>query len=104
MASPALGFEGSIKLAVLVNFVLAAASIALLGTARSRYAVAAFVPFVLVAFVYSPERPQAVIQSSGFNVDSATDVRELFFSVGRSSTVLLNESDGIFELRTNGLP
>jgi len=101
---PALGFEGSIRLAVLVNFALAVASVALISTARLGLSTAAVAPLLLAAILYHPTRPVAVINSSGFEIDAASSTRELYFGVGRSSTVLLTESAGMFELRTNGLP
>ena len=101
---PSLGFEGSIKLAVATNLVLAAATLALV--ARAGLAPAAVVTLGLLALLafYAPARPQALIASSGFASDRLTEPTELFYAVGRSSTVLLLEDGGSFHLRTNGLP
>ena len=73
---------------------------------RPRYAYtgAAAAALLLVLAVYQPSRPQAVINSSGFVGLSDDGREELFFAVGRSSTVYLAETGGTFELRTNGLP
>ncbi len=101
---PALGFEGSIKLAVLVNLALALWTIAFVSKPRHAYAGALAAMLLLLIVIYRPSRPQAVIDSTAFSMSSEFDVEELYFSVGRSSTVYLAESGGTFELRTNGLP
>ena len=101
---PALGFEGSIKLAVSVNLGLALWAAAFVSRPRYAYTGAAAAALLLVLAVYQPSRPQAVINSSGFVGLSDDGREELFFAVGRSSTVYLAETGGTFELRTNGLP
>ena len=57
-----------------------------------------------VLAIYSPARPQAVVSSSGFAVSYPAPPRELYYSVGRSSTVMLLASGTYYYLRTNGLP
>ena len=101
---PALGFEGSIKLAVSVNFGLALWSVAFVSRPNYAYTGAAAAVLVLVVAAFQPGRPQAVIDSSGFADNTADFLDELFFAVGRSSTVYLTETEGAFQLRTNGLP
>lgn len=101
---PALGFEGSIKIAVTVNLALALWTTAF-AIRRSVPAIAACAGLLgAVWLLYNPARPQAVISSTGFPVEFPVDPRELFYSVGRSSTVLLLEEDGQYFVRTNGLP
>lgn len=102
---PALHFEGVTKLAVLTNLSLALVVAIVIGR-PSRFGTV--LPLVLVAslmatfFLYKPKRSAGVLEVSV--VDDTTGGTELFYSVGRSATVLLKERDGAFQLRTNGLP
>ncbi len=101
---PALGFEGSIKLAVCVNLGLALWAAAFVGRPGPAWSGAAAAALLLVITVWNPARPQAVIGSGGFEGMTSGSQQELFFAVGRSSTVYMAETRGTFELRTNGLP
>jgi spermidine synthase len=101
---PALGFEGAIKLAVAVNLALALWSIAFVARPNFRYASVCAAALLLCLGLYHPSRPQAVISSTGFALQYPVAPRELFYRVGRSSTVMLLEEDGHYFLRTNGLP
>jgi len=101
---PALGFEGSIKLATSINLLLALLAFALLTTKPRRAAAGTAVAIVVLLLVYHPQRPVAVINASGFAMPSYDHTSEVYFSVGRSSTVLLVDRGGYFDLRTNGLP
>lgn len=101
---PALGFEGSIKLAVLMNLVLAFWTLVFVSERKPAVAGAVAASLLLVVFVYQPNRPLAVIDASGFFGIADMESEELYFAVGRSSTVYLTETSGAFELRTNGLP
>ena len=101
---PALGFEGSIKLAVCVNFGLALWAAAFVSRPRYAWSGAAAAALLLVIAAWQPNRPQAVIGSGGFEGMAADVQDELYFAVGRSSTVFMAETLGMFELRTNGLP
>lgn len=101
---PALGFEGSIKLAVCVNFGLALWAAAFVSRPVYAWSGAAAAALLLVIAVWQPNRPQAVIGSGGFEGMAADVQDELYFAVGRSSTVFMAETLGTFELRTNGLP
>ena len=101
---PGLGFEGAIRVAVGVNFILAlwaAACVARPGPIPVGVACAGIV--AVLAF-YSPERPRAVVLTSGFEVGYPEPPRELYYAVGRSSTVVLLASGTYYFLRTNGLP
>ncbi len=101
---PSLGFEGTIRLAVAVNFALALWA-ALCVAKRRAVAVGLTAASLLVTLlVYSPARPEAVISSTGFPLAYNTEPEEVFYAVGRSATVLLLEEDGIYFLRGNGLP
>lgn len=101
---PALGFEGSIKLAVCVNLGLALWAAAFVSRPNYAWSGAAAAALLLVVAVWQPNRPQAVIGSGGFEGMVAEFLDELYFAVGRSSTVHLAETQGTFEFRTNGLP
>lgn len=101
---PGLGFEGTIKLAVTVNLGLALWAAAFVSRPNHAYTGAVAAALILAIAAYHPGRPQAVIGSSGFAGTSIDTSDELFFAVGRSSTVYLAETAGSFELRTNGLP
>ena len=101
---PALGFEGSIKLAVCVNLGLALWAAAFVSRPNYAWSGTAAAALLLVIAVWQPNRPQAVIGSGGFEGMVAEFLDELYFAVGRSSTVYLAETRGTFELRTNGLP
>ncbi len=101
---PTLGFEGSIKLAVMINLIMALWTIAFVIPPKLIYAGAAASILLLVGLIYQPGRPQAVISNTAFGVALGTNIEEIYFAVGKSSTVLLNESAGSFDLRTNGLP
>ncbi|HSG64635.1 MAG TPA: fused MFS/spermidine synthase [Gammaproteobacteria bacterium] len=101
---PALGFEGTIKLAAATNAALALWAAAFVARRR-------LVPIALAAgglavtiLAYSPARPGAVISSTGFPLDYSGNANEVFYAVGRSATVLLLEEDGVYYLRSNGLP
>lgn len=101
---PALGFEGSIKLAVCVNLGLALWAAVFVSRPNYAWSAATAAALLLVIAVWQPNRPQAVIGSGGFEGMAAEFLDELYFAVGRSSTVYLAETRGTFELRTNGLP
>jgi spermidine synthase len=101
---PGLGFEGSIRLGVCINLGLALATLAFVAPPRPAFAAGVAVALAAVALLYRPARPDAVIAASGFSVDRLEAPEELFYAVGRSSTVLLLADDGAYHLRTNGLP
>ena len=101
---PGLGFEGSIRFAVSVNFLLALWAAACVATPRPIPVGMACVGLVAVLAIYHPARPQAVVASSGFNLTYASPPRELYYSVGRSSTVMLLAEGTNYYVRTNGLP
>ncbi|MGE4657374.1 MAG: fused MFS/spermidine synthase [Gammaproteobacteria bacterium] len=101
---PTLGFEGSIKLAVLINLIMALWTVAFVVPPKLVYTGAMASTLLLVGFIYQPNRPQAVINNTAFELDYIADPEEVFFAVGRSSTVIMLEEMGYFHLRTNGLP
>ena len=103
---PGLGFEGAIRVAVGVNFFLALWAAACVARPRPVPVGIACTGIVAVLALYSPERPQAVVSSSGFGSELSFDSppRELYFAVGRSATVMSVASGRYYYLRTNGLP
>ena len=101
---PGLGFEGSIRIAVGINFFLALWAAGCVARPRPIPVGIACAGIAAVLAIYSPARPQAVVSSSGFAVNYPSPPRELYYSVGRSSTVMLLASGTYFFLRTNGLP
>jgi spermidine synthase len=101
---PALGFEGAIKLAVLVNLALALWAAAFVAPRRAALIAGLALGVVAGAVLYTPARPRAVIASSVFALAEPAETNELYYAVGRSATVWLTERGSKFELRTNGLP
>ena len=101
---PRFGFEGSIRIAVAANFVLALWAAACVARPRPIPVGVAAAGIAAVLATYSPSRPQAVVSSSGFELTFPSPPRELYYAVGRSSTVMLMASGTYYYLRTNGLP
>ena len=100
---PGLGFEGAIRFAVAVNFVLALWVAGCVARPRPVPVGLAWAGLVAVLVAYNPARPEAVMSSAGFNVTFTTPPRELHYAVGRSSTVMVLAADTNVFLRTNGL-
>lgn len=99
---PLLKYEGTIKLAVLLNASLGLAA-AFLATRRLRSAIA----FPLIFFLgflgfYYPKIPEAILRSSPVFPMPGGEI--VFYEVGRSATVVVIEEGGSFYLRSNGLP
>ena len=101
---PLLGFEGSIRLALLINLILCLWTLIVI-TPRRLVSIGVVAALILaVVAVYQPERPLAAINASGFASDDGyRDSSEVYFAVGRSATVLMTAKDGWMNLRTNGL-
>ena len=101
---PALGFEGTIRFAVVTNLGLALWAAAVIIRPRP-LPVGVTAMLCLVTFVgYNPTRPEAVVSSTGFILQYLDDPREVYYGVGRTSTVMMVAQDGYYYLRTNGLP
>ncbi|MDE0063911.1 MAG: fused MFS/spermidine synthase [Gammaproteobacteria bacterium] len=101
---PGLGFEGSIRFAVAVNFFLALWAAICVARPRPIPIGIAVAGLAAVLAVYDPGRPQSVVASTVFDTGIGGGSRELYYSVGRSSTVMLLAADAHYHLRTNGLP
>ena len=99
---PLLKYEGTIKLAVLLNAALGLAA-AFLATRRARSAIALpLVLFLGILGFYDPDMPEEILRSSPVFPMSSGEI--VFYEVGRSATVVVIEEGGSFYLRTNGLP
>ena len=101
---PALGFEGSIKLTVAFNLLLALASVLLICEPRPIAVASISTALALVIALYVPPRPLALVNNSAFAGPQVADMAEVFFAVGRSSTVQVLDQEGAYNIRTNGLP
>jgi len=97
---PALGYAGTLALAVGTNLALAAAALALAPSAFGFVAAALLAGLFLVS---RPGEPWRLLRTSPLSTRAATgDVS--FFAVGRAATVLALRNAGSQDLRTNGLP
>jgi len=101
---PWLGFEGTIKLSIAINLGLALWAAAVIGKPKPVYVGATAVGFIAAIVAYNPARPQAVVSSTGFVLNYLTSPREIYYGVGRSSTVMLVAEGGYYYIRSNGLP
>lgn len=101
---PAVGFEGAIKCAVIINLALAAGTLSLVSVRPFAYAAVLVIALVLTFVIYDPVRPTILVNSAGFKGAEMDNMAEEYFAVGRSSTVQLVDYGGGFNLRTNGLP
>jgi len=100
---PALGFEGTMSLAIAANLALAL-SAALLPSPRRWWVAlpAAMAAVLLVAVPLAP--PWRLLSSSPMDPWQARDSRIEHHAVGRTTTVMLLERGGRFQLTTGGLP
>jgi spermidine synthase len=99
---PLLRYEGAVKLAVIVNLLLALAVAIGIPRRDKRLVAAAALAGILVLIGFRPVFPETVLRVSPLNDLRSGEIR--FYDVGRSATVLMLERDGFFFLRTNGLP
>lgn len=99
---PLLRYEGAIKVAVIVNLLLAL--VVAIGIPRRdrRLVAASAIIVILIMIGFRPAFPEAVLRVSPLNDLRSGEIR--YYDVGRSATVLMLERDGFFFLRTNGLP
>jgi len=98
----ALGFSGSIRLAVALNLSLALLCLVLVTSVRGKNVAALAACLTIAIVLYHPSRPDAVITAS--SVINSGAGKETFYAVGRSATVLVLENDDGFYVRSNGLP
>ena len=101
---PGLGFEGSIRVAVGINFVLALWAAVCVAKPKPVPVGLACAGIATVLVIYSPTRPLAVVSSTGFVLNYLSQPEEIYYAVGRSSTVMLLSEGSYYYVRTNGLP
>jgi len=99
---PELRFEGTIRVAVFANSLLALITALAVARASLVWSAATAVACLAVAFAFRPPIPDRLIRTSPLNVSSAGDLQ--YYAVGRSASVVVLEQDGSLLLRTNGLP
>ena len=99
---PLYGFETTAGIAIYISLLLAVALVLL----QTKYNVGllgfVFAGTLLVIF-FPPQRPDGILRMSPF-VHRDHEGLPLYAGVGRSATVHLSEGNGLFFLRTNGLP
>ena len=101
---PGLGFEGSIRVAVGINFALALWAAVCVAKPKPIPVGLACVGIASVLAIYTPSRPQAVVSSTGFVLGYLSQPEEIYYGVGRTSTVMLLSEGAYYYVRTNGLP
>jgi spermidine synthase len=107
---PMLGFAGTAQLAVISNVLLGLAVLALCARQPSwpalpRWQLAGGVVLLIgLTAAFQPQRPDEIVTRGIFGGSGERLVREVHYSVGRSSTVLMTENQARFDLSTNGLP
>lgn len=99
---PALKYEGTVRLAVLTNALLALAAALLIDRQPRLLRAAALVFPLVIAFLYRPAIPEAILRASPVYASPGGMLSH--YEVGRSATVVVIEDNGFLNLRTNGLP
>ncbi|MEM9532373.1 MAG: hypothetical protein AAGA23_15765, partial [Pseudomonadota bacterium] len=99
---PMLKYEGTIRVAVLVNASLALLMVLLIARRHAPLLAVSSAVTAAVALLYFPTWPEPILRVSPIDPYRAGTVR--YYDVGRTSTVLMLERDGYFLLRNNGLP
>ena len=99
---PALEIDGTAQAAIATSALLAVISASVHRPLRTVVLAGAVLLLAWVA-VFPPATPWSVLRSSPLS-GRQIEGEVAFFSVGRSSTVLLSEQPGLWRLTTNGLP
>jgi MFS family permease len=100
---PALGFGGSVNLAVCSNALLAVVALFCATPPRRRAADVASAGLLAAGLLYHPARPEAVLAGTEILSQRFAELRETFYAVGRSATVLVVDNLEAYRLFTNGL-
>ena len=100
---PALSYSGSVRLAVIGNLLLASLAILLWRRSARVLLVASLALTALALVLYRPASPTRLLCTSALGTGSSTG-RVVYQSVGRSASVILLEEQGVYEIRSNGLP
>ncbi len=101
---PEFGFEGAIKFSVITNLIIALFTVLLVSSLPKTLSILISTSILALIFLYSPIRPESVIMRTGFTLSYLNQPKELFYEVGKSSTVMMLAEDGYYYIRTNGLP
>jgi spermidine synthase len=107
---PGLGFAGTVKFAVVTNLCIGLMALVMCARVGSWKPMGRLQPIALVVvllgtiLLFHPNRPDAIVTRTHFGGSGESLVREIYYSVGRTSTVLLSENEARFDLSTNGLP
>jgi spermidine synthase len=102
---PALGFKGTIVLCVSANLTLG--WLAMAGVLKRPLHLISLVMawLAVVTFLaWKPGRPEAAVRYTAFEMNPSNELREEYYRVGWSSTVLVLSSFGNLQFRSNGLP
>lgn len=99
---PALKYEGTVRLAVLTNALLALAAAMLIDRQPRLWRAAVAAGSLAIAVLYRPAIPEAILRASPVYASPGGTLR--YYEVGRSATVVVIEDNGFLNLRTNGLP
>jgi spermidine synthase len=99
---PLFKYEGTIKLAVLLNVFLALSCSFLIAKNGRAEKIFSAILFLAIVGFYHPKMPEEILRSSPIFPMTAGEI--VFYEVGRSATVVVIEEGGSFYLRTNGLP
>jgi spermidine synthase len=97
---PLLGFAATLKSAMVLSLMLAAAA-SWAGFGDRRWLAAGAAAVLLAALFLHPARPDRLIYSHVKG--TLENGEEHYYGVGRSATILLREIDGFFNLSSNGL-
>lgn len=103
---PAAKYEGAIQVAIYLNLLLAVCTVYLIKF-ESKSLFLKTIPAALVllfAVFYNPEWPKNIVTFSPFTQAKEPEKENVFYDVGRSSTVLMTAESGFYRLRNNGLP
>ncbi len=99
---PALKYEGTIKLVVLLNILLGLSAALFITRIKLWYAGGMAGLFLIGLVFYNPVFPENILRTSPIDKRAAGEI--LYYEVGRSSTVLMTRDNGTIGLRNNGLP
>ncbi len=99
--TPALRYEGSVQLAVIVSVSLAVLASVLMLRAQRVWLVISVAIAALVLATFHPQVPQSILRMSPLRA-AAGEIE--YYAVGRGADVVVLREDQTLDLRTNGLP
>ena len=99
---PALGFSLSAKLSGLTSLGIALACAMLLFVRQWRLAGLTTGAVLAVLVFYDAPRPEQLLRALADDPDA--DVSEVFYGVGQAATIMVHEVDGVYQMRSDGLP